>query len=189
MQGNQVVAYASRQLKPGETKYATHDLELAAVVYALKLWRHYLLGAKFKLFTDHKSLKYLFSQKELNLRQHRWVEFLAAYDLDMLYTPGKENKVADALSRQHSKVATLMMEEFKTLSFLTDLEVENSVVSEMDMEEDASNYGNLSLVTFKSALSDQVGAAQESDIFLREKKEFLLQGGKETILKWTRKII
>ena len=180
MQDNQVVAYASRQLKPGEVKYATHDLELAAVVYALKLWRHYLLGAKFKLFTDHKSLKYLFSQKELNMRQHRWVEFLAAYDLDMLYTPGKANKVADALSRQHSKVATLMMEEFKTLSFLTDLEVSNSDAQVMDMEEDTSTYGKVSLITFKSPLTDQVGEAQEKDEFLKERKDFILQGGSDS---------
>ena len=124
MQEGRVVAYASRQLKPSETRYATHDLELAAVVYALKLWRHYLLGAKLELFTDHRSLKYLFSQKELNMRQHRWAEFLAAYDLDILYTPGKANRVADALSRQHIKLAALMIEEFKLLSTLVEMEVE-----------------------------------------------------------------
>ena len=104
MQRERVVAYASRQLKPAETRYATHDLELAAIVFALKIWRHYLLGEKFILYTDHKSLKYLFSQKDLNLRQQRWLEFLAAYDLDILYTPGKGNRVADALSRKHQAV-------------------------------------------------------------------------------------
>ncbi|MBO1765193.1 Ty3/Gypsy family RNase HI domain-containing protein, partial [Escherichia coli] len=123
MQQGQVIAYASRQLKPHEVRYATHDLELAAVIYALKLWRHYLLGTKFELYTDHKSLKYLFSQKDLNMRQHRWVEFLAAYDLDILYTPGKANKVADALSRQHAKLAMMMIAEFKDLSLLTELEI------------------------------------------------------------------
>jgi len=71
MQGGKVVAYASRQLKPHEKRYPTHNLELAAIVFALKMWRHYLLGERFELFTDHKSLKYLFSQKDLNLRQQR----------------------------------------------------------------------------------------------------------------------
>ena len=86
MQGGRVVAYASRQLKPHEKRYPTHDLELAAIVFALKMWRHYLLGERFELFTDHKSLKYLFSQKDLNLRQQRWLEFLASYDFDIAYT-------------------------------------------------------------------------------------------------------
>ena len=93
MQQHQVIAYASRQLKSSEVRYATHDLELAAIVYALKLWRHYLLGAKFEVYTDHKSLKYVFSQKELNMRQQRWIELLASYDFEILYTPGKANKV------------------------------------------------------------------------------------------------
>lgn len=99
MQNGRAIAYASWQLKPHERNYATHDLELVAIVFALKIWRHYLLGEKFELFTDHKPLKYLFSQKDLNLRQQRWVEFMASYDLDILYTPGKANVVADALSR------------------------------------------------------------------------------------------
>lgn len=76
----------------------THDLELGAVVFALKLWRHYLYAKKFDLFTYHKSLKYLFSQKELNMRQHRWLERLKDYDFPLQYHPGKENIVADALS-------------------------------------------------------------------------------------------
>ncbi|MCI33281.1 retrotransposon protein [Trifolium medium] len=74
MQGNNVVAYASRQLKPHEENYPTHDLELAAIVFALKVWRHHLYGAQFDLFSDHKSLKYLFDQKELNMRQRRWMD-------------------------------------------------------------------------------------------------------------------
>ena len=99
MQRGRVVAYASRQLKPHEKNYDTHDLELMAIVFALKIWRHYLLGEKFEIYTDHKSLKHLFTQKDLNMRQQLWVEFLASYDLDILYTPGKANVVADALSR------------------------------------------------------------------------------------------
>ena len=100
MQDRKVIAYGSRQLKPHEANYPTHDLELAAVVYALKSWRHFLYGAKCELYTDHKSLKYFFTQKELNMRQKRWLELIKDYDLTISYTPGKANVVVDALSRK-----------------------------------------------------------------------------------------
>ncbi|KAD7116959.1 hypothetical protein E3N88_04227 [Mikania micrantha] len=100
MQRGKVVAYASRQLKVHEVNYPTHDLELAAVVFALKIWRHYLYGVKCTIYTDHKSLKYFFTQKELNMRQRRWIELLKDYDCEILYHPGKANVVADALSRK-----------------------------------------------------------------------------------------
>ncbi|KAL0551906.1 hypothetical protein IC582_010998 [Cucumis melo] len=100
MQQGKVVAYASRQLKSHEQNYPTHDLELAAVVFALKIWRHYLYGKKIQIFTDHKSLKYFFTQKELNMRQPRWLELVKDYDCEILYHPGKANVVADALSRK-----------------------------------------------------------------------------------------
>ncbi|RVW32567.1 Transposon Ty3-I Gag-Pol polyprotein [Vitis vinifera] len=87
-------------LKPYERNYPTHDLELAAVVFALKIWRHFLFGETCEIFTDHKSLKYLFSQKELNMRQRRWIELLKDYDCIIQYHPGKANVVADALSRK-----------------------------------------------------------------------------------------
>ena len=83
MQNRSVVAYASRQLKPHEMNYPTHDLELATMVFALKIWRHYLYEVKFEVFSDHMSLKYLFDQKELNMRQHRWMEFLKDYELEL----------------------------------------------------------------------------------------------------------
>ena len=104
MQHGRVIAYASRQLKTHERNYPTHDLELAAVVFALKSWRHYLYGESFEVFSDHKSLKYLFSQKELNMRQRRWLEFIKDYDFTLSYHPGKANVVADALSRKASGV-------------------------------------------------------------------------------------
>ncbi|KAJ0802805.1 putative nucleotidyltransferase, Ribonuclease H [Helianthus annuus] len=102
MQHGKVIAYASRQLKPYEVNYPTHDLELAAVVFALKIWRHYLYGESCDIFTDHKSLKYIFTQKELNMRQRRWLELLKDYDANIQYHPGKANIVADALSRKNS---------------------------------------------------------------------------------------
>ncbi|KAL9258971.1 Retrovirus-related Pol polyprotein from transposon 17.6-like protein, partial [Drosera capensis] len=99
MQHDKVITYASRQLKPYEINYPTHDLELAAVVFSLKIWRHYLYGVSCRIYTDHKSLKYILTQKELNIRQRRWLELLKDYDLDIQYHPGKANVVADALSR------------------------------------------------------------------------------------------
>ncbi|XP_077249415.1 uncharacterized protein LOC143888918 [Tasmannia lanceolata] len=122
MQDGKVIAYGSRQLKRHEVNYPTHDLELAAVVFALRIWRHYLYGVKFEVFTDHKSLKYLFDQKELNMRQRRWLEFLKDYDFTLSYHPGKANVVADALSRQGgARLACLMMEEWKLLEQFRDL--------------------------------------------------------------------
>ena len=100
IENRNVVAYASRQLKPHEMNYSTHDLELAAVVFALRIWRHHLYRIKFEVFSDHKSLKYLFDQKELNMRQWKWKEFLKDYEFELNYHPGKANVVADALSRK-----------------------------------------------------------------------------------------
>ena len=174
MQHGKVVAYASRQLKPNETKYATHDLELAAIVFALKLWRHYLLGAKFELFTDHQALKYLFSQKDLNMRQARWMEFLAAYDLDILYTPGKANRVADALSRHQVRLASLMIDEFKNLVMLGEADIYSKNEKNSREHDDMVEYGTLGLITVKSNLVEKIGSMQDQDKDLKEKKEMLL---------------
>ncbi|GJV81146.1 putative reverse transcriptase domain-containing protein [Tanacetum coccineum] len=100
MQREKVISYASRQLKIHEKNYTTHDLELGAVVFALKIWRHYLYGTKCTVFTDHKSLQHILDQKELNMRQRRWLELLSDYDCEIRYHPGKANVVADALSRK-----------------------------------------------------------------------------------------
>ncbi|GKC05009.1 putative transcription factor/ chromatin remodeling BED-type(Zn) family protein [Tanacetum coccineum] len=100
MQRGKVIAYASRQLKIHENNYTTHDLELGAVVFALKIWRHHLYGTKSVIYIDHKSIQHIFSQKELNMRQRRWIELFSYYDCEIRYHPGKANVVVDALSRK-----------------------------------------------------------------------------------------
>ena len=100
MQSERVVAYGSCQLKNYEHNYPAHNMDLAAVVFALKIWRHYLYGEQFEVYSDHKSLKYIFTQRDLNMRQQRWMEFLEDYDFTLHYHPRKANVVVDALSRK-----------------------------------------------------------------------------------------
>ncbi|GJY95709.1 retrotransposon protein, putative, ty3-gypsy subclass, partial [Tanacetum coccineum] len=100
MQRGKVIAYTSRQLKIHERNYTTHDLELGAVVFALKIWRHYLYGTKSVIYTNHKNIQHIFSQKELNIRQRHWIELFSDYDCEICYHPSKANVVADALSRK-----------------------------------------------------------------------------------------
>ena len=100
MQSWKVVAYSSRHLKNHERSYPTHDMELAAIVFALKILRHYLYGEQFKVFSNHKSLKYIFTQRDLNMRQRRWMEYLKDYEFTFHYHPDKANVVVDALSRK-----------------------------------------------------------------------------------------
>nr|GEY89185.1 putative reverse transcriptase domain-containing protein [Tanacetum cinerariifolium] len=100
MQREKVIAYASRQLKVHKENYTTHDLELGAIIFALRLWRHYLYGTKYVVFTDHKSLQYILNQKDLNLRQRRWIELLSDYDYEIRYHPGKANVVTDIREAQ-----------------------------------------------------------------------------------------
>nr|GEZ21555.1 retrotransposon protein, putative, Ty3-gypsy subclass [Tanacetum cinerariifolium] len=113
MQREKVIAYASRQVKIHEKNYTTHNLELGLVVFALKIWRHYLLGTKCTVFIEHKSLQHILDQKELNMRQRRWLELLSDYDCDIRYHPGKANVVVDALSCKERdkplRVRTLVM--------------------------------------------------------------------------------
>jgi hypothetical protein len=101
MQDGCAISYASRQLTHLAEHYLTHDLELWAVVHALKLWTHYLLGNLVHIYTDHKSLKYLFTKPDLNMRQRRWLEIIKDYELEIHYHLGKANVVVDALSRKH----------------------------------------------------------------------------------------
>ncbi|WMV56466.1 hypothetical protein MTR67_049851 [Solanum verrucosum] len=115
MQRDMVIAYASRQLKVHEKNYPTYDLELTTVVFALKIWRHYLYGVHVDVFTDHKNLQYVFTQKKLNLLQRIWLEFLKDYDMSMDYNPSKANVVADALNRLSIGSVAHIEEERKEL--------------------------------------------------------------------------
>ncbi|KAL0395413.1 UNVERIFIED_CONTAM: Transposon Tf2-11 polyprotein [Sesamum latifolium] len=151
MQHGKVIAYASRQLRPHEINYPTHDLELAAIVHALKIWRHYLYGETFHIFTDHKSLKYIPTQKELNLRQRRWIELLKDYDCTIDYHPGKANIVADALSRKTvDQLAGMICYNVEYLTALRAMNVHFSV------------GGDLLLATMqvKPSLKDKIKDAQ-----------------------------
>ena len=116
--------YALRQLKQHERNYPTHDLELAAVVFALKTWRHYLYGEKFEVYSDHKSLKYIFTQDDLNSRKRRWMETLEDYDFALHYHPGKANVVADALSRKsYGQLSSLELRGFEMHAVIEDFEL------------------------------------------------------------------
>jgi hypothetical protein len=111
MQDGQVVLYAYHQLRRHEKNYPTHDPELVAVIHALKIWRHYLISHQCAIYSDHKSLNYIFTQTDLNLRQHRWLELIKDYDIGINYYPGKANVVADALSCRKYCNATLAIEK------------------------------------------------------------------------------
>jgi hypothetical protein len=152
MQEGQVVAYASRQLKWHEENYPTHDLELAAVVHALKIWRHYLLGNHCNIYTDHKSLKYIFTQSDLNMRQRRWLELIKDYDLEVHYHPGKANVVADALSRKAQCNCLTMGPPLHTLCD----ELRKLGIG-------MSKEGYLGTLTVKSDLHNQIKEAQKNN--------------------------
>ena len=167
MQNRQVVAYALRQLKVHERNYPTHDLELAAVVFMLKLWKHYLFGSRFDVYSDHKSLKYLFDQKELNMRQRRWLKFLKDYDFSLNYHPGKANVVADALSRKSLHMSMLMMRELELLEQFRDL----SLVCE-----ETSSCVKLGMLKLTSGILDEIREGQKSDLGLVDRLTLINQG-------------
>jgi hypothetical protein len=164
MQDNRVIAYASRALRPHEQNYPTHDLELAAVVHALKIWRHYLMGAHCNIYTDHKSLKYIFTQADLNMRQRRWLELIKDYDLEVHYHPSKASVVADALSRKAPCNCVSMDAKITTLcDELCKLNIE--VVSS----------GALSYISVEPTLHEQIVMAQIGDKGIQVIKEMIEQ--------------
>src|SRR3954468_23341821 len=152
MEDRHVVAYASRQLRPNEENNTTHDIELDAIVHALKTWRHYLLGNHCEIYSDNQSLKYIFTQPYLNLRQRHWIELIKDYDVGISCPPGKANVMADALSRKSycnnlrlQQYQPLMHEEFRKLN----LEI--------------VPHGFLSTLVAKPILEDQIIASQKRD--------------------------
>ncbi|KAJ4717010.1 Retrotransposon protein, putative, Ty3-gypsy subclass [Melia azedarach] len=168
MQNGKVVAYASRQLKNYEKNYPTHDLELAAVVFALKIWQHYLYGEKCEIYTDHKSLKYFFTQKELNMRQRRWLELVKDYDCTINYHPGKANVVADALSRKSvGSLATLLTTQKQILLDFDKFGIEV-------VKGDIKAY--VAQLSIQSTLIERIKKAQQSDEFLKKIMEEVLAG-------------
>ena len=162
MQNGKVIAYASRQWRPHEQNYPTHDQELAAVIFALKIWRHYLYGVKCDIYTDHQSLKYIFTQKELNLRQRRWLELMKDFDITLHYHPGKANVVADALSRKsQGNLATMITQQRSLLDELRrwDIMVCGKGIS--------VQLGQMEL---RPTIFSQIKAAQEKDPKLQKMK-------------------
>lgn len=171
MQHGKVIAYAFRQLKKHEKNYPTHDLELTAVIHALKIWRHYSYNIHVDIYTDYKSLQYIFKQKELNLRQRRWLELLKDYDVDILYHSGKANIVADALSRKSmgslSYLGTEKREMARELHRLAGLgvrlldldddgvTVQDTAVSSLVMEVKARQHKDSDLEKFKGKAQQQ----------------------------------
>jgi hypothetical protein len=164
MQDNRVIAYASRALRPHKQNYPTHDLELAAVVHALNLWRHYLMGAHCNIYTDHKSLKYIFTQVDLNMRQRRWLELIKDYDLEVHYHPGKANVVADALCRKAQCNCVTMDSEVATLC---------DELCKMNLEVVFS--GTLGYISVEPTLHEQIVMAQMGDKGVQVIKEMLEQ--------------
>jgi hypothetical protein len=171
MQESRVIAYASRQLKRHEEHYPTHDLELAAVVHALKIWRHYLLGNTCHIYTDHKSLKYIFTQSELNMRQRRWLELIKDYDIEVHYHPRKANVVADALSRKsHCNCLTARLKD-------------RTLCQEMERWNlEIVGQGSIANITVESTIKDQIIAAQKTSkgiAYIKEK----VRSGKPTCFR------
>ncbi|WVZ75950.1 hypothetical protein U9M48_023962 [Paspalum notatum var. saurae] len=162
MQEGRVIAYASRQLRKHEVNYPTHDLELAAVVHALKIWRHYLLGNTCHIYTDHKSLKYILTQPELNMRQRRWLELIKDYDLEIHYHPGKANVVADALShRAHCHVL-----EVRPTARVICYEID-------EIEVITEQMAKLFSLIIEPTIKEQIIAAQKQDKGMAQIREWI----------------
>ena len=167
-----MVAYASRQLNPHEKNYPTHDLEFASIVFALKIWRHYVYGEKCFIYTDHKSRKYLPSQRELNLRQQRWMELIKDYDYVIDYHSGKANVVADALSRKSMQTLRALISH---LSLIDD----DTVVAELIAR---PSLLNRVLEAQKKdekidAIVSQIGNGKETKFIVNEDGVFIIKIG------------
>jgi ribonuclease HI len=165
MQEGHVIAYASHQLQKHELNYPTHDLELVAVVHALKIWRHYIMGTKCQVYTDHKSLKYIFTQKDLNHRQHRWLELIKDHDLEIHYHPGKANLVADALSQKEHIHTTIVAQ-------LTDELVED--FEKLNLGIVAHTEGIT--IEVEPTLEQEIRKGQIGDVKIQEIRDLIIEG-------------
>jgi hypothetical protein len=165
MQDNRVIAYASRALRTHEQNYPTHDLELAAIIHALNIWRHHLMGTKCNIYTDHKSLKYIFTQEDLNMRQRRWLELIKDYDIEVYYHPGKANVVADALSRK-AHCSCLSVEAFSETLCWEMRELNLGIIPQ----------GSLNHITVEATIKDSIVMAQQHDKGVNIIKQMLAQG-------------
>jgi hypothetical protein len=165
MQDNQVIAYASRALKTHEQNYPTYDLELAAVIHALKIWRHHLMGTKCHIYTDHKSLKYIFTQADLNMRQRHWLELIKDYNLEVHNHPGKANVVADALSHK-THCYCLSVEAFS-----------ETLCGEMrKLNLEIIPQGSLNHISLETTLKGSIIMTQQHDEGIKIIKQMIAQG-------------
>ncbi|XP_070032748.1 uncharacterized protein [Nicotiana tomentosiformis] len=171
MHNDKVIAYASRQLKNHERNFPTHDHELAAAIFALKIWRHYLYGERCDIYTDHKSLKYIFKQKELNPRKRMWLELLKDYECNIIYHPGKANVVADALTRRSMGILIRLFVVERPIG------KESQKIARQGVHFDEKYDGRLiASMGTKSTLVEQVKAKQFVDPSLLKLKEGVLSG-------------
>ena len=182
MQHGGVIAYALRQLKPHEMNYPTHDLELEAIIFALKIWRHYLYGEKRKIFTDHKSLQYLFTLKDLNLRQRRWIELPSDYDCTIEYHPGRANVVADALSRKsQGRVNALYASRIPLLAGLRSTGVKLGQEEKEEALVEAREEALLASFQVRPILIDRILEAQGNDEEVQDLIFAISQGKKNDL--------
>jgi hypothetical protein len=165
MQDNRVIAYASRALRTHEQNYPTHDLELATVIHALKIWRHHLMGIKCNIYTDHKSLKYIFTQADLNMRQRRWLVLIKDYDIEVYHHPGKANIVADALSHK-AHCSCLSVEAFGETLYWEMRKLSLEIIPQ----------GSLNYITVEATLKDSIVMAQQHDKGVKIIRQMLAQG-------------
>jgi hypothetical protein len=165
MQDNRVISYASRALRTHKQNYPTHDLELAAIIHALKIWRHHLMGTKCHIYTDNKSLKSIFTQADLNMRQRCWLELIKDYNLEVHYHPGKANVVADALSRK-AHCSCLSVEAFSETLYGEMRKLNLEIIPQ----------GSLNHISVETTLKDSIIMAQQHDEGIKIIKQMIAQG-------------
>ncbi|XP_070055261.1 uncharacterized protein [Nicotiana tomentosiformis] len=178
MHEGRVIAYASRQLKPSDRNYPMHDLELAAINHALKILKHYLYGVSCEVNADRHNLQHLFKQRDLNLRQRRWLELLKDYDITILYHPGKANLVADTLSRKVKSMGSLAFILVEERPLALDIQSLAIRLVRLDISEPSHI---LACVVAQSSLHEWIKARQFDDPHLLVLKETVLYGGAKEV--------